>query len=72
VSPQLPSVIGPIVEFIAREPGMAERMLAEHANDGSGHCRTCVRRQGGAAQVWPCPLYGLAEQASRPTPGGLR
>jgi hypothetical protein len=67
-----PPPTGPIVAFIAGEPGMAQRMLAEHRDDGSGHCCTCVRRQGGAAQVWPCPLYGLAEQASRRTPGGPR
>jgi hypothetical protein len=63
---------GLIVAFIASEPGMAERMLAEHRDDGSGHCRKCVRRQSGAAQVWPCPLHGLAELASRVTPGGPR
>ena len=60
---------GLIVAFIAGEPGMAQRMLDQHVDDGSGHCRTCLRRQDGAAQVWPCPLHGLAEQASKHKPG---
>ena len=63
---------GVLVAFIASEPGMAERVLVEHRDDGSGHCRKCVRRQSGAAQVWPCPLRGLAELASGVTPGGSR
>jgi hypothetical protein len=33
---------GLIVEFIAGEPGMAQRMLAEHVDDGTGHCRICT------------------------------
>jgi hypothetical protein len=68
VSAQLPSVIGgPIVEFIAREPGIAAKLLGEHTDDGTGDCRTCVRRQGGAAEVWPCPLHGYASAAQELT-----
>jgi hypothetical protein len=52
----------PIVELIAGEPGMAARMLAEHTDDGSGHCRVCGPQA--ARQVWPCPLLGLATRAS--------
>jgi hypothetical protein len=54
----------PIVQFIAGNPGMAAKLLGVHTDDGTGHCRTCVRRQGGAAEVWPCPLHGYAS-ASR-------
>jgi hypothetical protein len=56
---------GLIVAFIAGEPGMAERMLAEHRDDGTGHCRVCTEGAQAGRKVWPCPLHGLAEQASR-------
>jgi hypothetical protein len=69
-SPHMPS--GLIVAFIAGEPGMAEKLLAEHRDDGTGHCRVCSNGGGAGRHVWPCPLYGLAEQASKCTPGGPR
>jgi hypothetical protein len=56
---------GLIVAFIAGEPGMAERILAEHADDGTGHCRVCTDGGQTGRHVWPCTLRGLAEQASR-------
>jgi hypothetical protein len=56
---------GPIVEFIAREPGMAARMLAEHIDDSTGHCRVCTNGRQSGRHVWPCPLHGLALEASR-------
>jgi hypothetical protein len=59
-----------IVAFIAGEPGMAQRMLAEHRDDGSGHCRVCGPES--ARTVWPCPLRGLAEQASQHKPSSPR
>ncbi len=63
---------GLIVAFIAGEPGMAQRMLDEHADDGTGHCRVCSAGPQAGRKVWPCPLRGLAEQASRHKPGGQR
>jgi hypothetical protein len=53
----------PIVVFIAAEPGAAARLLAAHVNDGTDHCRACVRNEQGARAAWPCPLHGLAAQA---------
>jgi hypothetical protein len=38
----------PIVVFIAGEPGAASRLLAAHVNDGTDHCRACVRNEQGA------------------------
>lgn len=55
--------VGPIVEYIAREPGMADRLLAEHADDGNGHCRICTSGGQTGRHVWPCTLHSLAVQA---------
>jgi hypothetical protein len=60
----------PLVEVIAAAPGMAARLLAEHSDDGTGHCRVCTAGAQAGRHVWPCPLHGLAELASRLTPGG--
>jgi hypothetical protein len=62
------SSIGPIVEFIAREPGMAARLLAEHSDDGTGRCRLCPSGPQAARKIWPCPIYEYARLAS----GGVK
>ncbi|OLT01083.1 hypothetical protein BJF90_33540 [Pseudonocardia sp. CNS-004] len=61
-----------LITFIAGEPGMAQRMLAEHTDDGTGHCRVCTTGGQAGRHIWPCPLRGLAEQASTRAPGGPR
>lgn len=35
------------------------RLLLEHRDDGTGHCRDC------RGSVWPCTLYVIAEHAQR-------
>jgi hypothetical protein len=61
---------GLIVAFIAGEPGMAERLLAAHADDGTGHCRVCTQGGQTGRQKYPCRLREFAEQAAEVTPGG--
>jgi hypothetical protein len=63
---------GLIVAFIAGELGMAQRMLAEHRDDGTGHCRVCTAGPQAGRKVWPCPSHGLAEQAHKVTTGNRR
>jgi hypothetical protein len=63
---------GPIVAFIAGEPGLADRLLVQHTDDGTGHCRVCTSGAQTGRSVWPCPLRGLAEQANNHTTGGPR
>jgi hypothetical protein len=64
-------VIGdPIVEFIAAEPGLADRLLALHIDDGTGHCRACSIGQAGYLR-WPCQIHILATRA-RATGGSNR
>jgi hypothetical protein len=67
-----PPPTGLIVGFIAGEPGMAERMLVEHADDGTGHGRLCTAGPQAGRHTHPCRLRVLAEQASEATPGGPR
>jgi hypothetical protein len=70
----------PLVVLIDSRPGMAERLLVEHRDDGTGRCASC--RIGGQAgnQRWPCLLRRCAELAvapdgvpeREPLPGGPR
>jgi hypothetical protein len=53
----------PLVALIAANPGMAARLLAQHTNDGTDHCTSCVQLATGARQIWPCPSHGLAAAA---------
>jgi hypothetical protein len=54
----------PVVLFLARE-GRADRLAAEHGNDGTGHCRTCPAGPQAGRQVWPCSLARLAAAARK-------
>ena len=58
-------IVSPIVEFIAAETGMAERLLAQHVDDGTGHCRVCSAGPQAGRKVWPCQIHGHALNASR-------
>jgi hypothetical protein len=53
----------PIVQFMLSEPGIIERLLAEHVDDGTGHCRVCTAGPQAGRQKFPCRLREFAEQA---------
>jgi hypothetical protein len=55
-----------LVAFIRSEPGMAERLLAEHADDGSGRCRVRVRRAQSGRYQFPCAIARAATDAGTP------
>lgn len=55
----------PLIELIVSEPGMAERLLAEHADDGAGRCRCCSGGSQTPHFPWPCTLYHYAVRAQR-------
>lgn len=58
--------MNPLVVLIRSQPGMAERLLAEHADDGSGRCRVCSSgAQAGRYQA-PCAIALAATDASTP------
>ena len=52
-----------LVAFIRSQPGMADRLIANHANDGTGRCRTCSTGAQAGRYRWPCALYCCATQA---------
>ncbi len=56
------AVNDPVTEFIAARPGMAAGMLAEHIDDGSGHCAGCKWQQH-AQPIWPCLIRYYALRA---------
>ena len=60
--------VSPLVVLIRSQPGMAERLLSEHVDDGSGRCRVCSTGGQTGRYRWPCALHRYAEQA-RTTPG---
>ena len=51
---------------LAASPRLITALLAEHADDGTGHCRTCTTMPGyGSRDVAaPCSLRSLAEYAA--------
>jgi hypothetical protein len=55
---------GPIVLFLAVD-GRADRLAAEHGDDGTGHCHTCSAGPQAGRQVWPCSLARLAAAARK-------
>ncbi len=63
-------MIAALVALIAGQPGMARRMLSEHADDGTGRCRGC-RWHGRPASRFPCVLQVHAEAADQLRVTGL-
>jgi hypothetical protein len=60
----------PIAREIARLPGVAEALLAEHIADERGRCCGCTTPGTGTpSQAWPCTLHDLAVQARRVATG---
>ena len=53
----------PLITLIQSQPGMAQRLLVEHANDGSGRCRRCSTGAQTGHYRWPCLIYSSALQA---------
>jgi hypothetical protein len=50
---------------LAASPGLIEALLAEHTDDGSGHCRACTTGGTGTHAVpMPCSLRQLADYAA--------
>jgi hypothetical protein len=52
-----------LAALLAANPEAATKLIADHRDDGTGHCRVC--RIGGQAgfQTWPCPIFCVAEAA---------
>jgi hypothetical protein len=52
-----------LISILAVMPGLAERLLAEHVDDGTRHCRACPLGGQAGFHVWPCSIRDLAERA---------
>lgn len=50
--------------LIQSQPGMAERLLAEHTDDESGHCRSCSNGGQTGHYRWPCTIYRCAARSA--------
>jgi hypothetical protein len=62
--PTTPPLEGLAAE-LAASPGLIEAMLAEHRDDGTGHCQTCTTPGTGTHAVpMPCSLRQLADYAA--------
>ena len=66
-----PEVTDPLVVLIQAEPGMAQRLLRAHADDGTGRCRTCSTGAQTGRFQWPCTIHKRAHQAHE-TSGAAR
>ncbi|MGI5125885.1 hypothetical protein ACQEVB_03620 [Pseudonocardia sp. CA-107938] len=53
----------PLAAALAVLPGVAERLAADHVDDGTGHCRVCVNGGQSGRSVWPCTLRSAADAA---------
>jgi hypothetical protein len=50
--------------LLAAQPDMLAKLLAEHQDDGRGHCRVCTVGQRGH-QSWPCNIAAAAQHATQ-------
>lgn len=53
----------PLLDLILGVPNMAERLLATHTDDGSGHCRACPLGGQAGRHRWPCSIFDYAVRA---------
>ncbi|TQM01664.1 hypothetical protein FB558_8565 [Pseudonocardia kunmingensis] len=51
---------------------MISALLAQHIDDGSGHCRVCPSGPQAGRVAFPCRLRELAEEASLLMSGSQR
>lgn len=51
--------------MILSQPGMSERLTAEHADEGRGRCRACAVGGQRGKHSWPCTIHQAAEEAER-------
>lgn len=64
------SATDPLVDLIRGQQGMADRLLAQHVDDGHGRCAVC---RGGAQTgryAWPCTTARAAVRARAAAPLG--
>jgi hypothetical protein len=60
-----PDLTDPLVALIQAEPGMAQRLLSAHTDDGTGRCRICSTGAQTGRFQWPCTIHQRAEKATK-------
>jgi hypothetical protein len=60
--------VDPLVMLIRSQPGMAQRLLAQHTDDGTGRCRVCSGGGQTGRFRWPCTLHRCATDAQADGP----
>ncbi len=58
----------PLVALIVSQPGMAGRLIAQHRDDGTGHCTSCRLGAQAGWHRWPCSIYAAATAAEEVFP----
>jgi hypothetical protein len=56
--------VNPLVALIVSQPGMAGRLIAQHRDDGTGHCTTCQLGAQAGRYRWPCSIHAAALAAA--------
>jgi hypothetical protein len=56
-------LVNPLVEFVLRHPGLADRLIAEHFDDGRGYCRACGLGAQRGFHRFPCDIRRTADTA---------
>ena len=46
-----------LVTFIATHRDMAQMLLPQHSDDGTGHCQLCTSGAQAGRHVWPYQTY---------------
>jgi hypothetical protein len=54
-----------LIEFVGSEPGMTQRLRAQHVDDGSGRCVLCSAGAQTGHYRHPCVLRLAADEANR-------
>jgi len=52
-----------LTAFLLGQPAAVETLLAQHVDDGRGHCRACGLGQRGYL-TWPCTIHTAAARAA--------
>jgi hypothetical protein len=55
--------VSPLVQFIVNNPGLADALIAQHVDDGSGYCRSCALGAQRGFHKYPCDIRRTAERA---------
>jgi hypothetical protein len=62
------SGVPPLVALFMSQPSMIDRLDPQHADDGTGHCRSCTSGGQSGRDKYPCSIRNNLDQARRRLP----